>query len=62
MVVPKIKEQTVKSLANAILSFEKMKFSRDKISKSVNKFSEEKFDKKLRDFIKKCEKKNAKEA
>ncbi len=56
------KEQTVKSLANAILSFEKMKFSRDKISKSVNKFSEEKFDKKLRDFIKKCEKKNAKEA
>jgi len=56
------KEQTVKSLANAILCFEKMKFSRDKISKSVNKFSEEKFDKKLRDFIKKCEKKNAKEA
>ena len=52
------KKQTAKSLAEAILKFEKIKFNREKISKSVNKFDERRFDKELKDFIKKCEKKN----
>ena len=50
-------EQTAKSLAEAILKFEKMKFNRERVSKSADKFGEDRFEKELRDFIKKCEKK-----
>ena len=54
-------EQTAKSLAEAILQFEKMrKFDRKKVSKSSEKFAVERFDKEVLDFVKKCEKKNAK--
>lgn len=53
-------EQTAKSLAEAILKFEKLKFNRKKVSESVSKFDEKRFDKELKDFIKKCEKKRAK--
>ena len=44
-------KQTAKSLAEAILKFEKMKFSREKIAKSVSEFSEERFNKELKKFI-----------
>lgn len=55
--------QSAKALAEAILKFEKMKFNREKISKTVDDFSVERFDKELLDFVKKCGKeKNAKEA
>ena len=53
-------EQTAKSLAEAILKFEKMKFNREKVAKSALRFDEKRFDKELKDFIKRCEKKNAK--
>ena len=53
-------EQTAKSLAEAILKFEKLKFKREKIPKSVSSFDEQRFDKELKDFIKKCEKKRVK--
>ncbi|MDO5451748.1 MAG: glycosyltransferase [Candidatus Saccharibacteria bacterium] len=53
-------EQTAKSLAEAILKFEKMKFNRERVAKSALKFDEKRFDKELKDFIKRCEKKNAK--
>ena len=49
-------EQTAVSLAEAILKFEKMKFNRERVAKTAAKFSEERFDKELSDFIKKCEK------
>ena len=51
-------EQTAKSLAEAILKFEKMKFNRERVSKSANKFDEARFDKELKDFVKRCEKRN----
>ncbi|MBR3322357.1 glycosyltransferase [Candidatus Saccharibacteria bacterium] len=51
-------KQTTKSLAEAILKFEKMKFNREKVAKTALKFDEKRFDKELRDFVKKCEKKN----
>lgn len=55
--------QSAKALAEAILKFEKMKFNREKIPKTVDDFSVERFDKELLDFVKKCGKeKNAKEA
>lgn len=44
-------EQTAKSLAEAILSFEKKKFDREKISRTVDNFSLERFDKELKGFI-----------
>jgi glycosyltransferase involved in cell wall biosynthesis len=53
-------EQTAKSLAEAILKFEKLKLSRDKVSKTADKFSVERFEKEIADFIKKVEKKNEK--
>lgn len=53
-------KQTVKSLAEAILKFEKMKFDRGKVSKTADKFSEERFDTELKNFIKKVEKKSDK--
>lgn len=49
------KKQTSKSLAGAILRFEKMKFDRAKIAKTADNFDEKRFDKELKDFIKKCE-------
>lgn len=45
------KEQTAKSLAEAILRFEKMKFDRMKVSKTVKKFAVERFDKEITKFI-----------
>ena len=50
-------KQTAKSLAEAILKFEKMKFKRETVSKTANKFDEKRFDKEMRDFVKRCEKK-----
>ncbi len=44
-------KQTAKSLSEAILRFEKMKFNREKISKGVDEFSEARFDKELKKFI-----------
>lgn len=52
--------QTAKSLAEAILRFEKLKFNRDKVSKTADKFSVERFEKEMVDFIKKAEKKSEK--
>ena len=46
-------EQTAKSLAEAILKFEKNKFSREKVAKSVAKFSTERFDKEIRAYVRK---------
>ena len=50
-------KQTAKSLAEAILKFEKMKFNRERVSKTATGFNEMRFDKELKDFVKKCEKK-----
>ncbi len=44
-------EQTAKSLAEAILKFEKIKFNRKKITKSVEKFDVKRFDKEMEKFI-----------
>ena len=51
-------KQTAASLAEAILKFEKLKFNREKVAKTALKFDEKRFDKELKDFIRKCEKKN----
>ena len=51
------KKQTAKSLAEAILKFEKMKFNRERVARTALKFDEARFDKELRDFVKRCEKK-----
>ena len=50
-------EQTAKSLAEAILKFEKLKFDRERVSRTAKDFSVERFDTELRHFVKKCEKK-----
>ena len=44
-------KQTVKSLAAAIEKFEKMKFDRMEVSKTAERFSLERFDKELTEFI-----------
>ena len=44
-------KQTVKSLKEGILKFEKMKFDKNYIVKSSEKFSDEQFDKKLKEFV-----------
>ena len=44
-------KQTAKSLAEAILKFEKRKFDRAKISRSVKNFDEKRFDKEMKEFI-----------
>ena len=49
-------QQTAKSLAEAILRFEKMKFNRDKVSKTADKFDEKWFDTKVKNYLKKCRK------
>ena len=50
-------EQTAKSLAEAILKFEKLKFDRERVSRTAKDFSVERFDTELRHFVKKYEKK-----
>lgn len=50
-------EQTAVSLAEAILRFEKLNFSRERVAKTAKKFSEERFDKEILDFTKKATKK-----
>ena len=54
------KEQTAKSLAEAILRFEKMKFSSSKVAKTADGFSEDRFDTELKNFVKKCMNQNEK--
>lgn len=49
-------EQNAKSLAEGILRFEKLKFDRAKVAKSADKFSLERFDRELLNFVKKCKK------
>lgn len=44
-------KQTAKSLAEAILKFEKMEFDRDKISKSVDDYSVKRFEKEIKDYV-----------
>lgn len=53
-------EQTATSLAEAILRFEKLKFNRERVAKTAVRFDEKRFDKELKDYIKKCEKQNEK--
>ena len=53
-------EQTAKSLAEAILKFEKCKFNRERVAKSALKFDEKRFDKEMKEFIRKCKNKNEK--
>ena len=49
-------KQTVSSLSDGILKFEKMKFVREKVVESVQDFGVKRFDSEIKDFIKKCEK------
>lgn len=44
-------EQTVESLKEAILKFEKMKFDKKKLRKHAEEFSEENFQRKIKEFI-----------
>ena len=53
-------KQTAKALAEAILKFEKTKFSRTKVAKTAEKFREDRFDTELKNFVKKVEKKGGK--
>lgn len=53
--------QSAKALAEAILKFEKMKFNREKISKTVDDFSVERFDKELVKFVKEKVRENEKD-
>ena len=53
-------KQTAKALAEAILKFEKIKFSRTKVAKTAEKFREDRFDTELKNFVKKVEKKGGK--
>ena len=48
--------QNAKSLAEGILRFEKLKFDRAKVAKSVDDFSLERFDRELLNFVKKSKK------
>ena len=49
-------KQTVGSLSDGILKFEKMKFTREKVAESVGSFGAERFDREIKEFIKKHEK------
>ena len=44
-------EQTAKSLAEAILKFEKMRFNREKVAKTATEFSVARFEKEMKKFI-----------
>lgn len=46
--------QSVEALAEAILKFEKKKFDRKTIASSVDDYSEARFDKEIKTFVKKC--------
>lgn len=52
--------QTAKSLAEAILKFDKTTFNREKVKKSAEPFSEAHFETDLKKFIKQCEEEHAK--
>lgn len=52
--------QTAVGLAEGILEFEKCKFNPEKVARTAEKFSESRFEKEIRDFIKSVEKKNEK--
>ena len=45
-------KQTIKSLSEAILEFEKKKFKREAVMKSAEKFSVERFDQEVRKYVK----------
>ena len=45
------KDQTAKSLAEAILKFEKMQFDRAQIPKSIEDFNAERFDREIKEFV-----------
>lgn len=45
-------KQTIKSLVEAIEKFEKMKFKREEIAKTVENFKAERFDQEVRDYVK----------
>jgi len=53
--------QTVEAMAEAMLKFEKMEFNRVKVVNSVDKFGVERFDKKIKKFIKECMRKRNEE-
>ncbi len=44
-------KQTVKSMMEAITRFEKLKFDRTKVSKTISNYSAERFDKEMKDFV-----------
>ena len=44
-------KQTIKSLVEAIVRFEEMKFDRKKISGGVKGFSADRFDKEIKEFV-----------
>jgi len=46
-------KQTAKSLAEAILKFEKMKFKREKVSQMAKRFDTERFDREIKNYVKK---------
>ena len=46
-------EQTAKSLAEAILRFEKLELKRERVAKSVKGFGQERFDKEIGDYVEK---------
>ncbi|MBR3180287.1 glycosyltransferase [Candidatus Saccharibacteria bacterium] len=52
--------QTAKSLAEAILKFDKTTFNRENVKKSAEPFSEARFETDLKKFIKQCEEEHAK--
>ena len=45
-------KQTIKSLVEAMEKFEKMKFKREEIAKTVENFKAERFDQEVRDYVK----------
>ena len=53
--------QSAKALAEAVLKFEKKRFDREKVSKTVDDFSVERFDKELVKFVKDRMRKNEKD-
>ena len=50
--------QTVEGLARGIKKFEKCKFDREGVARTAERFSEKRFEKEIREFIKKCGGKN----
>jgi glycosyltransferase involved in cell wall biosynthesis len=50
--------QTAEGLARGIKKFEKCKFDRATVARTAERFSEERFEKEIREFIKKCGGKN----